>query len=189
MCGRSEGWTPSSKGVQASMTAYVGFPVANAQHSDSQFNVQTTLEHQGSTNHKLHNEAAPKYLFAEFNTQPSPQNAPHGASSAATYSSPAMFTASNAYIGAYDPATISPLDARFDVDHAPPSSNSKFSFDSQMQHTGSLNFTTFTDDKYLLLLKRRCDSLQINFGAHSPTMSQPHIRRTRGSEHAEPDSA
>lgn len=171
------------------MTAYVGFPVANAQHSDSQFNVQTTLEHQGSTNHKLHNEAAPKYLFAEFNTQPSPQNAPHGASSAATYSSPAMFTASNAYMGAYDPATISPLDARFDVDHAPPSSNSKFSFDSQMQHTGSLNFTTFTDDKYLLSSKRRCDSLQINFGAHSPTMSQPHVGRTRGSEHAEPDSA
>jgi hypothetical protein len=189
MHGRSEGWIPSFQGVHASMTDYEGFPVANAQPSDSQSNLQTMLEHHGSTNHDLYNEAAPKRLFAEFDTQPSPQKAPHRVFGEATYSSPAMFTASNAHTGADGPATISPLHTCFDVDYTSPSSESKFSFDSQMQRAGSSNFTTFTDDTDLLSSKRDCDNLQSNSGAQSPRMSQPLVGRRRGSEYAEPGSA
>lgn len=189
MYGRSGGWTPSSQGVHASMTDYIGFPVAYAQPSDSHFNLQTILEHHGSTNHKLHNEAASKRSFAGCDTQPSPPKVPHVVSSVAMYSLPAIFTASNAHMDAYGPTTISPLATRFDVDHASPSFDSKFSFDSQMQHAGSSNFTTFTDDADLLSSKRRSDGLQSNCGVHSPTMSQPQVRRRRGSEYAEPGSA
>jgi hypothetical protein len=188
MYGRSEGWTPSSQGVHASMTDYVGFPVANAQPS-SQSNLQTMLKYHGSTNYNMHNEVAPKHLLAEFDTQPSPQKAPHIVFGEATYSSPAMFTASNAPMGADSPATISLLDACFDVDYAAPSFDSKSSFDSQMQHVGSSNFTTFTNGTDLLSSKRRCNSLQPNFGAHSPMISQPQVDRRRGSEYAEPGSA
>jgi cyclic AMP-dependent transcription factor ATF-2 len=159
------------------MTDYVGFPVANAQPSDSQSNLQTMLKYHGSTNYNMHNEVAPKRLLAEFDTQPSPQKAPR------------MFTASNAPMGADSPATISLLDACFDVDYAAPSFDSKSSFDSQMQHVGSSNFTTFTNGTDLLSSKRRCNSLQPNFGAHSPMISQPQVGRRRGSEYAEPGSA
>ena len=58
-----------------------------------------------------------------------------------------------------------------------------------MQPTGSPNFTAFTDDKDPLSSQRRCDSLQFNSGAHSPTMPQLQVGRKRGREYAESDSA
>jgi cyclic AMP-dependent transcription factor ATF-2 len=186
--GRSGGWAPFSQGIHASMTDYIGFPMAYARPSDSHSNLQITLEHHDPTNYKLHNEAASKRSSAGCDTQHSPQTVPNVVSSAAMYSSPTTFTASNAHMDAYGPTTISPLAIRFDVDHASPSSDSKFSFDSQMQYVDSSNFTTFTDDTDLLSLECRRDSLQSNFEAHSPTMSQSQVGRRRGSKYAEPGS-
>jgi hypothetical protein len=175
--------------VHASMTDYVGFPVTNAQPSDSQSNLQTMPEHYGSTNHNLHNEAAPNRLFVEFDTRSGPQKAPRRVLGGTTYSSPAIFTASNAHIGADSPATTSLLDPRFDVDYSSPSSGSKFSFDSHVHRVSSSSFTTFTDDTGLRSPKRHCDSLQSSSKAHSPTRSQAQVGRRRGPEYAKPGSA
>ena len=171
------------------MTDYLGFSVADTQPPDSQFNLKTVLEYYGTTNQKLHNEAALGGFFAGCDTQPGPQKAPHGVSGEAAYSSPAVFATSNVHMDADSLATVSPLTTCFDVNYASPHFDSKFSFDSQMQRVGLFNSTAFTDDTDLLSSKRRCESLQSSFTAHSPMMSQPQVKRRKGSEYAEPGSA
>lgn len=185
----SDRWAPSIQGDHASMTTaeVMGFPVANARPSDSLFTIQSNLGQTGKTDHGVHNIAGSKRSFADLDTQ-SNTNGPLGVSTAAMYPSSAMFTANNSHMSAREPATISPLDTRFDVDHASPNSDCKFSFDSQVYNAGS-SFTPLTDDTNSLSSKRRCDSLQSSFVEHSPTVPHAKIGRRRGSEYAEPGSA
>ena len=189
MYGASDHWAPSPQGDHVSTTTaeYMGFPVANARPSDSQFTIQSSFEQTNTPDHDIRNKSGSKRSFADLDTQ-SNMNGPLGISTATMYSSSAVFTANNTHIGAHEPATISPVDTRVDVDHASPISDCKFSFDGQVYNTGS-NFTPLTDDTDSLSSKRRCDSLQSNFVAHSPTIPPAKIGRRRGSEYAEPGSA
>jgi cyclic AMP-dependent transcription factor ATF-2 len=112
----------------------------------------------------------------------------HKALNAAIHSSPAVFTASDAYTTACDPTTISPLGISFDADRAFLSSDSNYPFDGQMHYLDSSTLATFTDNVSSLAPKRRCDSMQSDLAAHSPTMPQAQVGRRRGSEYAEPGS-
>ena len=190
MYGTSDHWTPSPQEDHLSVSPpdYTGFPMANARPSENPFTLQSNYGQAGSNHHGFRNKPASEPLFNDFKTQSS-INAPLGVSTTAIFSSPAMFTASNAQMNSYDPATISPLDTRFDVDHASPGSDTKLSFDSHMHNATPSNFTTFISDTDHPSSKRRCDSLQANFESHSPTMSQAQVGRRRGSEYAEPGSA
>ena len=182
MYGTPDRWAPSSQGNHSSMASpvYMGFPMANARPSDSQYPLHTKFEQTNTNDHDYRHD---------FKPQPG-MNAPLGVSTADVYPSPAMFTASNAQLNQYDSATISPLDTRFDVDHASPGSDTKLSFDSHMHHAVSPNYPTFINDTEPPSSKRRCDSLQSNgFESHSPAMPQAQVGRRRGSEYAEPGSA
>jgi hypothetical protein len=66
-------------------------------------------------------------------------------STAGLQSSPAMFAMSNNQLDLYDSATISPMDTRFDVDHASPGSDIRMSFDGQMHETVPSNYATFVN--------------------------------------------
>ncbi|KAF1361472.1 hypothetical protein EJ07DRAFT_176162 [Lizonia empirigonia] len=192
MYGTSDQWATASPDVHASMTAtdYLGFSLANPQSSDGQFTLlQSNYEQMKPNDHNFHNnKAASKRSFAASNMQSS-LNASHVGSSADMYPSSTVFMANNAHMRGYDLATISPTDTRFEVDHTSLSSDSKYPFDTQMQHAGLSNFATFTDDIEPLSSKHRCDSLQSNPATHSPRISPPKSERRRGSEYAEPGSA
>jgi hypothetical protein len=163
----------------------MSFPAVNALPSDSHFALQTNLEQFCPTEHVLHSKAALKCPFTDFDMQSSLNVTSKGLNSA-MHSSPAVFSATNAYTTAYDPTTISLLETCFDSDHASLSSDSNYSFDGQMHYVDSSNLATFTDN-INLAPKRRCDSLHSNFAAHSPTMpqAQAQVGRRRGSERAE----
>ncbi|KAF9693116.1 hypothetical protein EKO04_008780 [Ascochyta lentis] len=192
ICVTADRWAPSPLGDYSSMTMadYVGFPVVSPRLPGNQFVLQPAFEQSNTTDHDLHSKVASKRSFTDFDTH-SDINTTSGVSTAATHSWPAIFTASNAHAqtNAYNSATISPLDTRFDLDHASPSSDSKFSTDRQSSRAGSSNFMTFTENTDSSPSKRRCDSLQSNFAAHSPIIPQAQVGRRRGSEYAEPGSA
>lgn len=97
-----------------------------------------------------------------------------------------MFTTSNTPL---DSATISSMDTRFDVDHAPPGSDIRMSLDGQMHEIVPSNYATFVNKADPSSTKSRCDSLQSNFESYSPTTPQTQSGRRRGSESAEPGSA
>lgn len=188
----ADGWAQSPRGEHMSMTTtdYLGFPVANARSTDGHFALGPNMEQSSPSDYSMRAKTAFKRSFNDFDTRSSPNAAiaPLTVSTAAMYPSSAMFTTSNAHRNTYDGATISPLDAHFDADHASPSSDSKLSFDGQMHNLGPSSFTAFSNDSEPLS-KRRCDSLQSTFDAQSPTMAQSQVGRRRGSEYAEPGSA
>lgn len=173
----------SSQGDQR----YLGFPVPNARPSEQQFSLPSNFNHAALNDHEFRNKPTAESSFNDFRTQSS-RNGTLGVSTAGLQSS-AMFTASNAQMAPYDSATVSPMDTRFDVDHASPASDVKLSFDGQMHHTDSSNYAMFINETDPLSTKSRCDSLQSNFESHSPTMPQTQVGRRRGSEYAEPGSA
>lgn len=163
-------------------------PVANARPPDGPYALQTNFDQFRPTDHSRRSRAASKRPFTDVDTHSS-FNVTHGGPNGATYASPAMFTPTNAHIVEYATATISPLETRFDIDHESPGSDSRYSFDSQIHHGGAPAFATFTNSTDPLSSKRRCDSLQSNYAAHSPTMPHAQVGRRRGSEYAEPGSA
>lgn len=178
-------WGSSQRDQQSS---YLGFPVPNARPSEQQFSLPSNYNQTALNDHEFRNNPTAGSSCNDFRTQSS-RNGTLGVSTAGLQSSPAMFTASNAQMAPYDSATVSPMDTRFNVDHASPGSDAKLSFDGQMYHTDPSNHAVFVNETDPLSTKRRCDSLQSNFESHSPIMPQTQVGRRRGSEYAEPGSA
>ena len=178
-------WRASSQGNQPT---YMGLPMLNARPSDRQYSLQPNLRQAAFNDNDFCNRSSLETSFNDLRAQ-SGRNGTLEVSTAGLQSSLAMFTASNTQLDPYDSVTISPMDTRFDVDHASPGSDIRMSLEGQMHQTAPSNYATFVNKTDPLSTKSRCDSLQSNSESYSPTTPQTQLGRRRRSEYAEPGSA
>lgn len=189
MYSTSDGWSQPIQADSPLTTAtYMGYSLASTRTPNAQFTLGTDFD---PTCPPIYNKTASKHPFTDFGTRSGTNAtiAPFGVSTTSVYPSSAIFAASNAHRNPHDAATVSPLEAGFDVDHASPSSDSKLSFDSHMQNSVPLNFIPFTNEADLSSSKRRCDSLQSTCDTQTPNTGPSQLGQRRGSEYAEPGSA
>ncbi|KAJ4988412.1 bZIP transcription factor [Stagonosporopsis vannaccii] len=186
----SDHWTTSSQEDHPFMSTpeYTGFPLTSTQRSDNPFTLSSNFAPSNSEHHSFHNKPGSEPSFNDYKTRPS-ISAPLEVNTSGMYSSPSIFTASNAQMSAHDPATISPLDTRFDTDYASPGSETKPSFESRLRNIPPSTYETYAKEFNPSSSKHRCDSLQSNFESQSSAMPQAQVGRRRGSEYAEPGSA
>lgn len=173
--------------LQEDQPTYMGLPMFNAQPLDRKYHHQPNLQQAALNDNDFLNRSSLDGSFNDLGAQLD-SNGTLEVSTAGLQPSPAMLTTSNAQLDPYNSATVSPLDTRFDVDHASPGSHISMSLDGQMHETAASNYATFVNNTDSLSTKSRCDSLQPNLESYSPTTPQTQSGR-RGSEYAEPGSA
>lgn len=192
MYGTSDHWTTTASHHEdrafMSTPEYTGFPLTSTRQPDNPFTLPSTFVPTNPEHRNHHNKPGSEPSYNDYKTRTN-RTAPLEVNTSGMYSSPAVFTASNGQMVAHDPATVSPLDTRSDVDYASPVSDTKLSSESQMRNIPPSNYATYVSDIENPPSRYRCDSTQSSFEAQSSNMPQAQVGRRRGSEFAEPGSA
>lgn len=195
--GTRSDWTNSPRGGKPPSSAanYFTFPVSNTPTSNGHFPLDPTFESKKSFNpnsNRAHHPAPhPQRTYPDFASTPG-MNTNASTLPLITptlYPSPLMFTPTSVQDNPQDATAISPLMTRLDSEHISPASSGSFPYGEQLRSPQSSKFMPFSADHPQLPTKRRRDSLQTSFEAHSPTTTHPKTGRRRRSEFAEPGSA